>query len=99
MKQGFGVVLGQLVATAHGDNTQTPAKVFDKYGKYFNSLRHYSMNEILNNDYFAMILHPLARNYGRRSPKLLACGRTCTDYEFSIWIQQKVNNFMSKAEI
>ena len=85
MKQGFGVVLGQLVAH-YGDNTQKhPQKLFDKYGKYFNSLRHYSMNEILNNDYFANdFCASWQGTMDDEVPKLLACGRTCgTDYEFS----------------
>lgn len=71
----------------YGDNTQKhqAQKLFDKYGKYFNSLRHYSMNQILNNDYFANdFCASWQGTMDDEVPKLLACGRTCgTDYEFS----------------
>jgi len=71
----------------YGDNTQKhqAQKLFDKYGKYFNSLRHHSIEEILNNDYFANdFCASWQGTMEDEVPKLLACGRTCgTDYEFS----------------
>jgi sulfatase maturation enzyme AslB (radical SAM superfamily) len=71
----------------YGDNTQKhqAQQLFDKYGKNFNSLRHHSIGEILNNDYFANdFCASWQGTMEDEVPKLLACGRTCgTDYEFS----------------
>ena len=71
----------------YGDNTQKhqAQQLFDKYGKNFNSLRHHSIEEILNNDYFANdFCASWQGTMDDAVPKLLACGRTCgTDYEFS----------------
>ena len=71
----------------YGDNTQKhqAQQLFDKYGKNFNSLRHHSIEEILNNNYFANdFCASWQGTMDDAVPKLLACGRTCgTDYEFS----------------
>lgn len=71
----------------YGENTQkTQAlKLFDFYGKNFNSLHNHTMTEILNNDYFGRdFCASWKGNMDDKVPKLLACGRTCgTDYEFS----------------
>ncbi len=71
----------------YGDNTQKhqAQQLFDKYGKNFNSLRHHSLEDILNNDYFGKdFCASWQGTMDDTVPKLLACGRTCgTDYEFS----------------
>ena len=71
----------------YGDNTQKhqAQQLFDKYGKNFNSLRHHSLEDILNNDYFGRdFCASWQGTMDDEVPKLFACGRTCgTDYEFS----------------
>lgn len=71
----------------YGDNTQKhqAQKLFQKYGNNFNSLKHYSLPEILNNDYFGkQFCDSWQGTIDDEVPKLFACGRTCgTDYEFS----------------
>ena len=71
----------------YGNNTQKhqAQKLFDRYGKNFNSLRYYSLEQILHHEYFSNDLCTSWKNtMDSDVPKLLACGRTCgTDYEFS----------------
>lgn len=71
----------------YGENTQKKQinQIFDVYGKNFNSLRHHSLAEILDNDYFGRdFCASWKGTMDDTVPKLFACGRTCgTDYEFS----------------
>ncbi len=61
-------------------------KVLDYYGWEFNSLRHHSLDEVLNHEWFK---NELVESWERTQDdipigKLMTCGRTCgTDYEFS----------------
>lgn len=69
------------------NNTQKiqSRKILDHYGWNFNSVRHHTLEEILNHEYFA---EKLCGSWNGSTedaiPKLVACGRTCgTHYEFS----------------
>jgi len=71
----------------YGENTQKlqAYKLFKKYGINFNNLKYFSIDEILNNEYFGNdFCNSWNSTMDDEVPKLLACGRTCgTDYEFS----------------
>ena len=57
-----------------------------KYGKNFNSLRHYTLEKILSHEWFASDLSQSWKNKiaDTNNPKLFICGRTCgADYEFT----------------
>ena len=60
-------------------------KILAHYGQSFNSLRHHSLEEILNHEYFSETLCKSWKGtMDDAVPKLFACGRTCgTHYEFS----------------
>jgi len=64
------------------DNIQTKQihDLMKHYGENFNSLRHHSLNDVLNHEWFA---NSLVSSWGTED-KLMTCGRTCGDsYEFS----------------
>ena len=56
-----------------------------KYEKNFNSLRHYSLSEILSHQWFHSDLTQSWKNKTTdQNPKLFTCARTCgADYEFT----------------
>lgn len=69
------------------NNSQTRQiqKLFDQYGKNFNSLRHHSLSDVLNHSWFK---NDLSKSWLGSTedmiPKLITCGRTCgLKYEFS----------------
>lgn len=60
-------------------------KILDLYGWSFNSIKHHSLKDILEHEYFSEKLCASWKgNMQDEVPKLFACGRTCgTHYEFS----------------
>ena len=72
----------------HGVNTQKEQlnQLLNYYGFYFNSARHYKIEEILNHDWFKEKLVKSWELNTDHKPigKLMCCGRTCgTKYDFS----------------
>lgn len=73
----------------HHDATNTQKlqsrKILDHYGWDFNSVRHHSLEDILNHEYFAEKLCSSWKGSTEDPiPKLVACARTCgSHYEFS----------------
>ena len=64
------------------DNIQTKQihSLMKHYGATFNSLRHYTLEDVLTHEWFASNLV----SSWETDEKLMTCGRTCgTDYEFS----------------
>lgn len=64
------------------DNIQTKQihSLMEHYGSTFNSLRHYTLENVLKHEWFASNLV----SGWNTDEKLMTCGRTCgTDYEFS----------------
>lgn len=78
-------------ASSYRVNSKDPQKrQFDdltkRYKKNFNSLRHYSLSEILSHQWFKSHLTQSWKNKteDKKNPKLFVCGRTCgADYEFT----------------
>ena len=72
----------------YGKNIQKEQiyKLYTLYGKNFNSLFYFSLEDILNNQFYK---NDLCQSWNstindKYNPKLLVCGRTCgTEYEFS----------------
>lgn len=72
----------------------------DRYGKNFNSLRHYSLKKILSHQWFKSDLVESWQNKmtNKKNPKFFTCGRTCgTDYEFTNGLGYK-NSKMFKLQ-
>jgi len=70
---------GGLYYTGKNDVQRADAlRILDKYGTNFNSLRHFSLEEILQHEYYATDLNASwSSTSGSINPKLEACVRFC----------------------